>query len=112
MQREPGDTPRHCSIVAHRRTSRADRAEWGTNSSSFGDPHREPRYVDGHTAPPCAPETGSVRTPALNAWCRELAAGRRRATTFDPLWEAACAEMNAREAAGAGQADAAARDFR
>jgi hypothetical protein len=40
--------------------------------------------------------------PALEAWWRELAAGARTPTTFDPLWRAACAEMSAldHEAAG------------
>jgi len=38
------------------------------------------------------------RTPALDLWWRELRDGTRTATTFDPLWRAACAEMNALEA--------------
>ena len=33
--------------------------------------------------------------PALEAWRRELAAGVRTATTFDPLWRAACREQRA-----------------
>ena len=41
--------------------------------------------------PPC--------TPALRAWRAELTAGERTITTFDPLWRAACEEMNALEAA-------------
>ncbi len=38
-------------------------------------------------------------TPALDVWRRELA-GREQRTKydFDPLWRAACAELNAREA--------------
>ncbi len=40
----------------------------------------------------------TVRYPALTAWRRELAAGKRTATTFDALWRAACGEMNALEA--------------
>lgn len=39
----------------------------------------------------------AVATPALDTWRRELAAGRRTPTTFDPLWRAACAEMSALE---------------
>ncbi|MBI4420165.1 MAG: hypothetical protein HY560_05005 [Gemmatimonadetes bacterium] len=31
-------------------------------------------------------------TPALDAWRRELATGKRSATSFDWLWRAACAE--------------------
>src|SRR5437870_5920678 len=45
---------------------------------------------------------GRVPTPALNAWRRELAAGARTKYTFDALWRAACEDMNALEAAGAG----------
>ena len=37
------------------------------------------------------------RYPALDAWARELRAGDRTRTTFDPLWRAACEEANARE---------------
>lgn len=37
-----------------------------------------------------------MRTPALDAWRKEIA-GQRAATTFDPLWRAACAEANALE---------------
>lgn len=40
----------------------------------------------------------TVRYPALTAWRRELAAGKRTATTFDALWRAACEEMHALEA--------------
>lgn len=43
-----------------------------------------------------------LRTPALDAFRRELAAGERTATTFDALWRAACAEANALEANAAG----------
>jgi len=39
--------------------------------------------------------------PALAVWRRELATGKRTATTFDALWRAACAEMHAQEAAAA-----------
>ena len=39
-----------------------------------------------------------MRTPALDAWRRELAAGKRTKTTFDALWRAACAEMYVLEA--------------
>jgi hypothetical protein len=35
--------------------------------------------------------------PALDVWQREIRAGRRNRNTFDSLWEAACAEANARE---------------
>ena len=35
--------------------------------------------------------------PALAAWRRELAAGERTPTTFDPLHAAACLEMSALE---------------
>ncbi len=38
-----------------------------------------------------------MKTPALDLWRRELAAGRRTAVTFDPLWKAACAEQCAIE---------------
>src|SRR5207244_2714421 len=41
---------------------------------------------------------GRVKTPALDAWRREIAAGARTIYTFDPLWRAACEEMNALEA--------------
>jgi hypothetical protein len=43
-----------------------------------------------------------MKTPALDAWRRELAAGERTRTTFDALWRAACEEANALEAAAAG----------
>lgn len=48
-----------------------------------------------------------VATPALDAWRRELAARSRTPETFDPLWRAACAEMNAHEAAASGLVEAA-----
>jgi hypothetical protein len=35
--------------------------------------------------------------PALAAWRTDLAAGERTATTFDPLWRAACLEREAEE---------------
>jgi hypothetical protein len=35
--------------------------------------------------------------PALKAWRREMAEGKRTETTFDELWSAACAEMWALE---------------
>ncbi len=35
--------------------------------------------------------------PALAAWWRELRAGERTRTTFDPLWAAACSEASAGE---------------
>ncbi len=38
-----------------------------------------------------------MRTPALTAWRQEIAAGERSQTTFDALWDAACAEMSALE---------------
>jgi hypothetical protein len=38
-----------------------------------------------------------MKTPALDAWRRELAAGTRTPYTFDPLWRAACEERNALE---------------
>ena len=37
-------------------------------------------------------------TPALDLWHEELRKGRRTPTTYDPLWRAACEEMNALEA--------------
>lgn len=48
------------------------------------------------------PAPGHTRTPALDAWRRELAAGQRTPLTFDPLWKAACEEMSAVEYATAG----------
>jgi hypothetical protein len=33
------------------------------------------------------------RTPALEAWRAELAAGERSAVDFDPLWRAACCDQ-------------------
>ena len=44
---------------------------------------------------------GPLRTPALDAWRCELAAGARIPDTFDPLCRAACAEMLALEAEAA-----------
>ena len=38
-----------------------------------------------------------MKTPALTAWRREIAAGERTTTTFDALWRAACAEQTALE---------------
>jgi hypothetical protein len=38
------------------------------------------------------------RSLALDCWRAELARGERTATTFDPLWRAACAEASALEA--------------
>ena len=38
-----------------------------------------------------------MRTPALDAWRRELAAGERTKMTCDALWQAACEEANALE---------------
>jgi hypothetical protein len=38
-----------------------------------------------------------VRTPALDAWRRELATGQRTTTTFDALFHAASAEQHAVE---------------
>ena len=40
----------------------------------------------------------AVPTPALDAWRAELARGERSRTTFDPLFRAACEELNALEA--------------
>ena len=51
----------------------------------------------------------ALRTPALDAWRRELAAGERTATTFDALWRAACEDMNALEAGRAGLIGTSAR---
>ena len=39
-----------------------------------------------------------LRTPALDEWRHELAAGMRTMNTFDALWRAACEEMNALDA--------------
>lgn len=39
----------------------------------------------------------SVRLPALEAWRAELRAGMRTKLSFDPLWKAACEELNAIE---------------
>lgn len=41
--------------------------------------------------------SASVKTPALDAWRRELRAGERTRETFDWLWRAACAESAALE---------------
>jgi hypothetical protein len=41
------------------------------------------------------PVVGRMKTPALDVWHRELAAGTRTNVTFDALWRAACEEMNA-----------------
>ena len=49
-----------------------------------------------------------LRYPALERWREELKAGVRSPTTFDPLWRAACEEMNAAEAEAAGLPDLAA----
>jgi len=38
-----------------------------------------------------------MRTPALDLWRKELAAGARTKTTFDVLWKAACLEAAALE---------------
>ncbi|MGQ0703524.1 MAG: hypothetical protein ACT4PM_10375 [Gemmatimonadales bacterium] len=43
-----------------------------------------------------------LRTSALKAWHRALAAGKRTATMFDAPWRAACYERSALEAAGLG----------
>ena len=47
---------------------------------------------------PNLPRPRAVRYPALARWRRELAAGERTITTFDPLWRAACAEAEQLEA--------------
>jgi len=47
-------------------------------------------------------------TPALDAWRDELARGERMTSSFDALWKAACAEMNAIEAEADGLPDIAA----
>ena len=51
---------------------------------------------------------GVAATPALDEWRKELARGERTASTFDDLWKAACAEMNAIEAEADGLPDIAA----
>jgi len=38
-----------------------------------------------------------VKTPALDLWRKELAAGTRKKTNNDTLWRAACAEAAALE---------------
>ena len=53
-----------------------------------------------------------MKTPALDLWRRELAQGTRTHNTFDPLWQAACCEMNAHKAEADGFHDAARRDLR
>ena len=61
------------------------------------------------------PARTHMRTPALDAWRRELAAGQRTPLTFDPLWKAACEEMSALEYGTAGLptiADALQREAR
>ncbi len=52
-----------------------------------------------------------VLTPALSRWHRELAGGERRTTTFDALWQAACAEASARDAAAQGFDQSALQDL-
>ena len=47
---------------------------------------------------PTRPRPDKGRSPALDTWRAELAAGKRTRYTFDALWQAACAEMNAAEA--------------
>jgi hypothetical protein len=42
-----------------------------------------------------------ARRPALATWWKELRAGMRTLTTFDPLWRAACAELNGDDRAAA-----------
>lgn len=39
----------------------------------------------------------ALRLPALEAWRAELRAGIRTELKFDPLWKAACEELNAAE---------------
>jgi hypothetical protein len=51
-----------------------------------------------------------LRTPALDAWRKELAAGQRTKTTFDALSRAACAEAAALEFANIPALAAAYRD--
>jgi hypothetical protein len=46
------------------------------------------------------PDAVAVADAALATWRRELRDGKRTATTFDALWIAACATMQAREAQG------------
>ena len=41
-----------------------------------------------------------MKTPALDAWRRELVSRKRTKFTFDALWRAACAEANALEFPG------------
>lgn len=54
-----------------------------------------------------------MKTPALDLWRKELAAGARTTATFDALWKAACAEAAAREFANIPElADAYLRDAR
>lgn len=43
-----------------------------------------------------------MRTPSLDLWRRELAAKQRTTDTFDALWRAACAEVEALEFLGHG----------
>ena len=51
------------------------------------------------------------RSPALDAWRAELAAGKRTVHTFDPLWRAACEEISALEHDAAGLPAIAAGQF-
>jgi hypothetical protein len=57
------------------------------------------------------PEAVAVADAALRAWRRELAAGTRTRETFDSLWLAACATLEAREALSAGLSHVAARAY-
>lgn len=43
-----------------------------------------------------------MKTPALTAWRREIAAGERTPHTLDALWRAACAEQRGLEFVAAG----------
>ena len=52
----------------------------------MGQQHRDGRHM-----------TRRFRTPALDLWQRELAAGKRTLTDYDPLWRAACEELSALE---------------
>jgi len=66
-----------------------------------------PRHVAGQRMLAAAPRR--ARSPALDVWRKELAAGLRTATTFDPLWRAACWEAAAKEADSSQQLDLAGR---
>lgn len=72
-------------MTAH--TSLPSLGKPGTPNPRISRPN--PRF--GLASPP-------MKTPALDAWRHELATGVRSATTFDALWEAAAAEMQAVEA--------------